>query len=167
MLITNGWKLSQYGVKRDHNDKFINIRELLERIAYDWFNNIFKTDTGTPENNIPSLDDIDNEGTVSTCCSLHYSISSPHNPEISKISNITIATSPTTAIDRTALKEVQLEWWRSIGWIGVTAIGGYLMERYVWRGVSSTTTDVLFGLGGGPTTVNIMAVTDLYCIVTH
>ena len=30
MKITNFWKLFRYGVKRDHYDKFIGIRELLE-----------------------------------------------------------------------------------------------------------------------------------------
>ena len=33
--ITNFWKLFRYGVKRDHHDKFIGIREFLERISVD------------------------------------------------------------------------------------------------------------------------------------
>ena len=45
--ITSGWKLFHYGVKRDHYDKFIGIREFLELIAVDFFNNNFTTDTGT------------------------------------------------------------------------------------------------------------------------
>ena len=109
MTITNCWRLFRYGVKKYHYDKFIGIREFSEKIAADCFSNTFKTDTGTPAKNIPSLDDIDNEVTVSTCRSLDYSSSSPHNSEISTISDITIATAPTTAIDHTASKEVQLE----------------------------------------------------------
>ena len=32
MTITNLWKLSQYGVKRYHYDKYIDTRELLEKL---------------------------------------------------------------------------------------------------------------------------------------
>ena len=78
-------------------------------MADDFFNNTFKIDTGTPEKNITPLDDIDNDGTVSTCRSLNYSISSPCSSDISTILDITIATAPTTAIDHTAPKKVQLE----------------------------------------------------------
>ena len=109
ITITNCWKMFHYGVKKDHYDKFIGIREFLERIAADFFNDPFTTDTGTPEKNIPSLDYIDNKVTVSTCWSLNYSSSSPRNSEISTISDITIATAPTTDIDHTYLKELQLE----------------------------------------------------------
>ena len=41
MTINNCWKLFRYGVKRDHYDKFIGIRELLERLAQYCFNNPF------------------------------------------------------------------------------------------------------------------------------
>ena len=109
MTINNCWKLFCYGVKRDHYDNFIGIRELLEQIAADCFNNPFTTDTGTPAKNIPSLDDIDNEGNVSTCRSLYDSSSSPRNSEISTISDITIATDPTTDIDHAASEEFKLE----------------------------------------------------------
>ena len=109
MTITNGWKLFRYGVKRYNHYKFIGIREFSEWIAVDWFNNAFTTDTGTPEKNITYLEGIDNKGTVSTWRSLNYSSSSPRNSEISTISDITIATDPTTAVDHTASKEVQLE----------------------------------------------------------
>ena len=68
---------------------------------------IFTTDPGTPTKNITSLDDIDNEGTVYTCWSLNYSSYSPCNSEISMISNITIATAPTTSIGHTPSKEVE------------------------------------------------------------
>ena len=41
ITITNCWKLFRYGVKRDHCDKLMGIREFLERIAQDCFNNNF------------------------------------------------------------------------------------------------------------------------------
>ena len=41
--IAHSWKLFRYGVKRDHYDKFISIREFLERIAVDCSNNSFTT----------------------------------------------------------------------------------------------------------------------------
>ena len=59
--------------------------------------------------------------------------------------------------------------WREggiIGRIGVTTIECYLTERYVWRRVSGTVMSIWFGLGGGPTTVNIISVTALYHIMT-
>ena len=58
--------------------------------------------------------------------------------------------------------------WRElciIGWIGVTAIVCYLMERYVWRWVSGTAMFVGFGFGGGPTTVNTISMTALHRIM--
>ena len=95
------------GLKGPHNNKIIGIREFLERIAVDCFNNTFTTDTGKPEKNIPYLDDIDNEGTVSTCRSLNYSSYSPRNSDISTLLDITIATVPTNTIVHTASKEVE------------------------------------------------------------
>ena len=56
----------------ENYEDFIGIREFLERLNTDFFTNPFTTDTGKPANNIPSLDDIDNEGNVSTCQSLNY-----------------------------------------------------------------------------------------------
>ena len=50
------------------------------------------------------------------------------------------------------------------GRLGVTEIVGYLMEKYDRRGFSGTAMDVLFGLGGGTTTVNRMDVTALHRI---
>ena len=79
------------------------------QIAVDFFNNNFTTETGTTENNIPSLDGIDKEGTVSTFRSLNYSSSSPCNSGIITISDITIATATTTDIGHTALKGVEKE----------------------------------------------------------
>ena len=64
------------------------------------------------ENNIPSVDDIDNEVTVSNCWSLKYSSSSPRNSETSTISDSTIATDPSTTIVHMASNEVKLEVWR-------------------------------------------------------
>ena len=80
-----------------------------EQIAVDCFNNTFTTYTGMPANNIPSLDDINNKGTVCICQRISYSSSSPRNSEISSISYITIATALTTYIVHTSSKEVELE----------------------------------------------------------
>ena len=41
------------------------------------------------------------------------------------------------------------------------------MERDVWIGVSGTVMNFRFGLGGGPTNVNRMAMTALRCIMNH
>ena len=109
MTITNFWKLFRYGVKREHYDKFIGIRELLEQIAVDSRSNNFKTYIGNPTKKIPPLDEIDNKGTVYTCRRFNYSSSSPHNSYIRTISDITITTAPTTAIGYTDLNEVYLE----------------------------------------------------------
>ena len=67
ITITNCWKLFRYGVKRDHSEKLIGIREFSERLAQDCFNNNFSSDSGTPANNIPPLDEVDDKDTVSTC----------------------------------------------------------------------------------------------------
>ena len=75
MKITNFWKLFCYGVKRDHYDKFISIREFSDLIYVDCFSDNFTKDNGMSSKNIPSLDGIDNEGTVSTCRRLNYSSS--------------------------------------------------------------------------------------------
>ena len=107
--ITNIWKLFCYGVNRYHYEKFIGIRELSERTAVDCFNNIFTIDTGTTEKNIPSIDGIDNEGTVYKCQRIRYSSSSPQNSYISMLSDITISNAPTTAIGHTPSKGVELE----------------------------------------------------------
>ena len=74
MTITNCWKMFHCGVKRDHYDKLIGIRELSERIAQDCFNNHFSPDSGTPAKNIPPLDEVDDGDTVSTCHALHFSV---------------------------------------------------------------------------------------------
>ena len=61
------------------------------------------------KNNIPSLGNIDDEGTVNIYKRLNYSSSSPRNSEIIAISDIKIATAPTTDIGHTDSKEVELE----------------------------------------------------------
>ena len=61
------------GVKRDRYEKFIVIRELLQRLAQYCFNNPFSPDRGTPANNIPPLDEVDDGDTVYTCRALHFS----------------------------------------------------------------------------------------------
>ena len=75
MTITNCWKLFRCGVKRERYDKLIGIREFSERLAQDCFNNHFSSDSGTPAKNIPHLDEVDDEETVSTCRSLQFSTS--------------------------------------------------------------------------------------------
>ena len=72
MGVTNNicWKLYHYGVKRDHYDKLIIIRELLEQLALDCFNNPFSTDTGTLAKNIPPLDEAYEGEIFSTCRAL-------------------------------------------------------------------------------------------------
>ena len=53
MTINNCWKLFRYGFTRDHYEKCIGIREFLERLAQDCFNNPFSPDSGTPAKNTP------------------------------------------------------------------------------------------------------------------
>ena len=103
-IITNCWKLFRYGVKRDHYYNFIGTRELSELISVYCFDNTFRTDTGEPSIKMPSLGDIYNEVIVYTFQRLNYSSSSPHNSDISTISDITFATAPTTDIGHTASK---------------------------------------------------------------
>ena len=90
MTITNFWKLFRYGVKRYHFENLIGIREFLEKLSLDCFNNPFLTDTWTPEKNIPPLDEVDEGDTVSTWISLNFSISVYLSTEFSTISDITL-----------------------------------------------------------------------------
>ena len=89
MTITNCWKLFRYGVKREHHDKLIGIREFLERLAQDCFKNNFSSDRGTPAKNIPPLDEVDDEDTVSTCRSLQFYTYISPSAAISTISDLT------------------------------------------------------------------------------
>ena len=109
MKITSCSKIFFNGVKRDHYDKFIGIREFLEQIAMDCFSNYVTIDTGTLKKIIPFLDKIDNEVTVSTCRNLKHFSYSLRNSVISPILDIPIATDPTIAIGHADPKEVELE----------------------------------------------------------
>ena len=74
MTITNFWEMICYGVNRYYFEKLVGIREFLEILARDCFNNALSNDTGTPEKNIPPLDEVYEGETVSTCCELHFSV---------------------------------------------------------------------------------------------
>ena len=58
MTITNCWKVFCCGVKIYHYEKLIGIREFLERLDQDCFNNKFSSDRGNPEKNMTSLDEV-------------------------------------------------------------------------------------------------------------
>ena len=75
MAINIFWKIFHYGFKRDHYAKLIGIRELLEGLSIDCFNNKFSTDTGSLAKNTPLLDKVDDGETVSTWHALHFSSS--------------------------------------------------------------------------------------------
>ena len=72
ITITNLCKLFLYGVQRDHYENIIGIRDFLELIALDCFNNSFSTYTETPAKNIPLLDVVDEVETVSNYCELLF-----------------------------------------------------------------------------------------------
>ena len=90
MTITNCRKLFRYGVKRDHYDTLIGIREFLGRLAQDFFNNNFSPDRGTPENNIPTLDEVDDVDIGSTCRALHFSSYISPSAAVNTISDMTL-----------------------------------------------------------------------------
>ena len=90
MAITNLWKLFHYGVNRYKYKYIIGIRELLERLALDCFNNSFSTDTPPPEKNTPPLDEVDEGETVSTFREIKFSSSIYPSTEVRNISNITL-----------------------------------------------------------------------------
>ena len=89
MTITNCWKLFSYVLKRDHYDKLIGIREFLERLSHDCFNNNFSYDRGIPEKNTPPLDEVDDKDKVSTCCALQFSTCISPSAAVSTISDLT------------------------------------------------------------------------------
>ena len=60
-------------VKRYHYDKLSGIKEFLERLAQDCFNNNFSPKTGTLAKNIPPLDEVNGGETVFTRRALHFS----------------------------------------------------------------------------------------------
>ena len=90
MAITNCWKLFCYGVKIYHYVKLINIREFLEQIALGCFNNPFSTHNGTPEKNIPPLDDVNEVQTSSTFRALSCSSSASPSTDVRTISDIAL-----------------------------------------------------------------------------
>ena len=98
MTITNCWKMFRYGVKRDHYEKLVGIRELLERLAQDCFNSPFSSDRGTPAKNIPPLNEVDDRDTVSTCRALRfYSFISP-SAAVSTIPDMTLNSASSISI---------------------------------------------------------------------
>ena len=162
MTITNCWKLFRYGVKRDHYEKLIGIREFSERLAQNCFNNNFSSDSGTPAKNIPLLDEVDYEDTVSTCRSLQFSASISPSAAVSTISDLTQSSAshfpknkkPSWEGDITGLLEVNVQ-------------GSCLTERYAYREAFGFATDVMVSTIKGCTIVNMFIVTVLQCIMTH
>ena len=71
ITITNFWKLLCYGVKRDHCDNFIGIREFLEQLALDCFNSFLQLTPGLHKN-IPLLDEVNNGDTVPNLHVIHF-----------------------------------------------------------------------------------------------
>ena len=61
------WKPFCYWDKRDHYDKLIDTRELLELLDLDCFNTNFITDTRTSKKDIHLLNEVDYRNTVYTC----------------------------------------------------------------------------------------------------
>ena len=105
MTITNCWKLLCYGVKRDHYEKLIGIREFLERLAQDCFHKNFSPDGGTPEKNIPNLDEVDDGDTVSTCRALQFSSCISPSAAVNTISDMTKNSASTISIGSEHISE--------------------------------------------------------------
>ena len=89
MTIANCWKLFRCGVKRDHYDKLISIREFSERLAQDFFKNEFSPDRGNPSNNTPPLDEVDYGDTVSTRRAIKFSSCISPSAAVSTILDLT------------------------------------------------------------------------------
>ena len=79
MTITNFWKLFDYGVTIYHYKKFMGIRELLERLVLDCFNNPFTTDTRNLAKSMPLIDEVYAGEKVSTLHALHFSSFASHS----------------------------------------------------------------------------------------
>ena len=105
VAITNCWELFRYGVKRDHYDKLIGIREFSERLAQDCFNNKFSPDRETPAKNIPPLDEVDDGDTVSTCCALQFSSCISPSAAVSTISDMALNSASTISIGSEHISE--------------------------------------------------------------
>ena len=98
MNITNFWKLFHNWVRREHYGKLIGIREFSERLAQDFFNNPFSPDIGTPEKNIPPLDEVDYGDTVSTCCALTFFSCISPSAAVRTISDMTLNSASSISI---------------------------------------------------------------------
>ena len=167
-------QLCCYGVKRDHYDKLIGIREFLEQLALDLFNNPFSTHTGTPQKNKPLLDDVDDGETVCNCHVIHcYSYTSIYT-EVGNIYDLTLNSafvSDSTLVDSTIECQhtgLKKELGREEGIPGpleVTLKYGYLMEINAPIEPFGFEFDII-GSTRIPTTVNTLAVTDLQRILT-
>ena len=97
VTITNFWKLFCYGVKIDHYETLIGIREFLEILYLDCSKSIFSTDTSTPEKNIPLFDEVDDGETVSTCRALHFYSYYYFSTDVSNIYNTTLNSDSSSA----------------------------------------------------------------------
>ena len=105
ITIINCWKLFRYGVKRYHYDKLVGIRELLERISQDFFNNKLSSDIGTPANNIPPLDEVDDGDTLSNCRALQFSSCISPSAAVGTISDMTQNSASTISIQSEHISE--------------------------------------------------------------
>ena len=105
MTITNCWKLFRYGVKRDHYDKLIGIREFWEQLAQDCFKNKLSHDRGTPAKNINPFDEVDDGDTVSTCRALQFSSCIFPSAAVSTISDMNLKSASTISIGSENISE--------------------------------------------------------------
>ena len=119
-----------YGVKRDHYEKLVGIRELSERLAQDCFNNPFSPDRGTPEKNIPPLDELDYGYTVSTCLALHFYRFISHYAAVNTISDMNLNMTSSISIGSQHIaknKNLNMEGYIT-GILEVTFQGSFIME---------------------------------------
>ena len=98
MAITNCWELFRCGVKRDHYDKLIGIKEFFEQLYQDCFDNPMLPDRGTPTKKIPPLDEVDDRDTVSTFRALHFSSCISPSAAVSTISDMTLNSASSISI---------------------------------------------------------------------
>ena len=68
----------------------IGIRELLESLDLDCFNNPSTADTGTMVKNIPLLADVGDGETVTTRRAFHFSSPASHSTQVRTISDLTL-----------------------------------------------------------------------------
>ena len=98
MTITDCWGFFPRMVKKEHYDKLIGIRELLEQLAKYCFNNHFSPDRGTPWNNIPPLDEVYDVDAVSTCHALNFSSCISPSIVFSTISGMSLSSASSISI---------------------------------------------------------------------